>query len=193
MEKMRQRESTGPEIFRGGVTLGEHLMQIYDSDAVLLDTLAKFAKDGLRAGEGVIVIATAIHLDALESRLAGSGIDLRSAREQDQYIPVDAEERFRRLVFRGWPDDYVFKQSVTKLIVRARGSGRRVRAFGELVSLLWAKGQNAPTVRLEHLWQGVCQKEALSLLCAYPRTGFMHDADTSIEELCALHSRIVAA
>ena len=193
MEKMREWESTGPERFRGGVTSGEHLMQIYDSDAVLLDSLAAFAEDGLRAGEGVIVIATAIHLDALESRLAGRGIDLRSAREEDQYIPVDVEERFRRLVFRGWPDDYVFKQSVTKLILRAGGSGRRVRAFGELVALLWARGQNAATVRLEHLWQGICQKEGLALLCAYPRTGFIHDADTSIGELCDLHSRLVRA
>ena len=193
MEPMRKWESAGPEIFWGEVTPCEHLVQIYEDDDVFLDTLAGFAGGGLRSGDGVIIIATDTHLDALASRLIESGINVVAARQEDRYIPVDAEELLSRLVFRGWPDDYLFRKGVTDLLTRAGNGGRRVRAFGEMVAILWARGQNAATVRLEHLWQGICQNEGLSLFCAYPRSGFTQDANTSIQELCALHSRIVAA
>lgn len=190
--ELRDWEPTGPEIFWGEVTPCEHLVQIYEDDDVFLDTLAGFAGGGIRSGDGVIIIATATHLEALGSRLTESGLDLAAAEAEDRYIPVDAEELLSRLVFRGWPDDYLFRQGVTELLARAGGGGRRVRAFGEMVAILWARGQNAATVRLEHLWQGICQNEGLSLFCAYPKSGFTQDANVSIQELCALHSRIVA-
>lgn len=190
--ELRDWEPTGPEIFWGEVTPCEHLVQIYEDDDVFLDTLAGFAGGGIRSGDGVIIIATATHLEALRSRLTESGLDLAAAEAEDRYIPVDAEELLSRLVFRGWPDDYLFRQGVTELLARAGGGGRRVRAFGEMVAILWARGQNAATVRLEHLWQGICQNEGLSLFCAYPKSGFTQDANVSIQELCALHSRIVA-
>src|SRR5688500_9719040 len=193
MEKMPESESNGAGIFWGEVTPCEHLVQIYEDDDVFLDTLAGFAGGGIRSGDGVIIIATAAHLEALGSRLTGSGIDLAAAQEEDRYIPVDAEELVSRLVFRGWPDDYLFRQGVSELLARAGRGGRRGRAFGEMVAILWARGQNAATVRLEPLWQGICLNEGLSLFCAYPKSGFTQDANVSIQELCALHSRIVAA
>src|SRR5688500_19228341 len=55
---------------------------------------------------------------------------------------------------------------------------RSVRAFGEMVAVLWANGHNGATVRLEHLWHAFCQSEAFSLFCAYPKTGFTQDAST---------------
>jgi hypothetical protein len=41
---------------------------------------------------------------------------------------------------------------VTEFIVCAQANGRRAQAFGELVTLLWAK-RRAATVRLEFLWR----------------------------------------
>jgi hypothetical protein len=41
---------------------------------------------------------------------------------------------------------------------------RRVRAFGELVALLWARGDVAATVRLEFLWRQIWQKQTFSVL-----------------------------
>jgi hypothetical protein len=190
VEVMGELQQSKPEMFWGEVTPCEHLVQIYENDDVFLDTLEGFAAGGLRAGEGVIVIATGSHLEALEDRLRVGGIDVDGALGSDQYIPANAEELIDRLVYRGWPDDYLFKQSVTQLLVRARGEGRKVRAFGEMVALLWAKGQNGATVRLEHLWNGILESEALSLFCAYPRSGFTQHANTSIQEICAMHTRV---
>ena len=71
-----------------------------------------------------------------------------------------------------WPDAELFDQFVTQVLERAGRGGRRVRAFGEMVALLWAQGHNGATVRLEHLWHELCRRESFSLLCAYPRAGF---------------------
>jgi len=62
-----------------------------------------------------------------------------------------------------------------------------------MVALLWAKGQNGATVRLEYLWNEFCQKESFALLCAYPRSGFTQDIDSSIREICSAHSKVISA
>jgi hypothetical protein len=93
----------------------------------------------------------------------------------------------------GWPDDYLFEQIVTTLIARAgKGGGRRVRAFGEMVAMLWSQGNAGATVRLEHLWNRMCEQRGLSLLCAYPEIGFTRDADAALREICAAHSKVLA-
>ena len=91
----------------------------------------------------------------------------------------------------GWPDDYLFDQVVTDLLKRAGRGGRRVRAFGEMVALLWSLGHNAATIRLEHLWHKLCAEREFSLFCAYPRIGFTQSADESIKEICAAHSKTI--
>jgi hypothetical protein len=52
---------------------------------------------------------------------------------------------------RQWPDDQLFVKFVGELIARAQNGGRRVRAFGELVALLWARGDVAATHRRQCL------------------------------------------
>jgi len=183
--------NTSQEVFWGEITPCEHLVQIYDNSAVFMDSLEGFVAGGLRAGDGVVVIAMPAHLYALEQLLSACGFDLDRARACDQYIDLEAEETLARFMRDGWPDEKLFTWLVADLLARAGKGGRRVRAFGEMVAVLWAKGQNGATVRLEHLWHGLCQREAFSLFCAYPRSGFTQDADVSIREICEAHSRVV--
>jgi hypothetical protein len=189
MEISGVREKTS---FWGEIAPCEHMVQMYTQDSVFLDTLCGFVADGVRCGDGVIVIATAAHLSALEARLAGTGVDLAAARGRDQYIALDAELTLSRFIVNGWPDEEIFDPLVTGLIARAGRGGRRVRAFGEMVAILWAQGHAGATVRLEFLWHALCRREAFSLLCAYPRTGFTQDVTASVREICAAHSRVIA-
>jgi hypothetical protein len=66
-----------------------------------------------------------------------------------------------------------------------------VRAFGEMVALQWARGNSGATHRLEELWHHLCQKDGLSLFCAYPKSGFTQDADVSIKQICETHSKVI--
>ena len=178
-------------VFWGEIAPCEHLAQFYEHDGVLLDTLAGFVGGGLKQGEGVIVLATAEHLIALEQRLAASGANLQQAKAQDQYITVNAEEALAKFLVNQWPDDQLFFDFVAGLITRAQDGGRRVRAFGELVALMWANGHVAATVRLEFLWHQLCHQKSFSLFCAYPKAGFTEDPLKSLDLIRATHSRIV--
>lgn len=180
-----------PEIFWGEIAPCEHLVQIYEEDALFLDTLSGFVLEGLRSGDGVIVIATSAHLLALEDVLASSGFEVEAARRSDQYTALDAEKCLERFMVNNWPDDMRFERTVEDLLTRARGPGRRVRAFGEMVAIMWSKGYTGATVRLEHLWHQLCHRHGFSLFCAYPKSGFTQDAELSIREICQTHSRVV--
>jgi hypothetical protein len=156
-----------------------------------LDALEGFVSSGLRASDGMVVIATPAHRRALEQRLRKRGFDVDLAQAEDRYIALDAAETLAKFMVNGWPDDERFNQVVTDLITRARGNGRRVRAFGEMVALLWDQGNSGATVRLEVLWNKFCEAETFCLFCAYPETGFTKETPVSINEICGHHSRLI--
>src|SRR5829696_6201890 len=85
-----QRKETS--IFWGEIAPCDHVVQIYENDSVFLDTLAGFVGCGINAGDGVIVIATKTHLQALNSILPSFGVHVDTLVSDDQYLPLDAEE-----------------------------------------------------------------------------------------------------
>jgi hypothetical protein len=177
-------------IFWGEISPCEHAMQVYGDDDVFMDALEGFVGAGLREGEAAIVIATPEHLEGLEKRLRGRGVDLESARFEQRYLGLPADRILRDFMVDGWPDEERFHEVVSTLLARMQSNGRRVRAFGEMVALLWAQGNVAATVRLEHLWNKLCEKERFPLFCAYPKAGFTTDPTSSIRALCAAHTRV---
>ena len=147
----------------------------------------------MKEGDAAIVIATPAHRRELDRRLIEMGLDVAAARSSDQFISLDAEETLARFLVNGWPDEDFFAAVVDDLLGRARRDGRNVRAFGEMVAVMWAKGFQGATVRLEHLWQHLCQREAFSLFCAYPRAGFTENPSDWIARICDAHSKVVLA
>lgn len=177
--------------FWGELSACDHLVQLYRDDAEFIKSLARFVGGGVQSNESVIVIATQAHRTALHTRLAGKGIDLDLAASGGRYIAADAEETLAKFMVGGWPDETRFFEVVSALLNRARQRGRGVRAFGELVAILWAQGRNGATVRLEHLWNEFLAKEKFPLFCAYPRSGFTHGPEASIQRICAAHSKLI--
>jgi hypothetical protein len=184
--------SGGAQIFWGEIAPSEHFAQFYKSDSALNESLARFVAAGLKAGESVIVVATPEHLRELARCLAQRAVDLQAAVAEDRYITVDAEIGLASFMVQNWPDDQRFSHFVEHLIRRAAVNNRRVRVFGEMVALLWAGGQAAATVRLEHLWQQFCKTHSFSLFCAYPKAGFTKDPTDSFAQICAAHTQILS-
>ncbi len=181
------------DVFWGEIAPCDHLVQVYQDEGVFMDNLERFIGDGLRNGDAAIVIATAAHLLSLESRLRATGHDLDAARASGAWVPLDAASTLSRFMVGGWPDDERFAAVIHEVVRAAKGNGRRVRAFGEMVALLWAQGHNGATVRLEHLWNELCANDGLALFCAYPRIGATRDLTEGLAEVCAMHSKMVAA
>ncbi|MDB5124071.1 MAG: hypothetical protein JWP94_2200 [Mucilaginibacter sp.] len=179
--------------FWGTIASDDHVVQIYDNDTMLLNTLADYASDGFHTGDSVVVIATGAHLEALNSRLRVRGLDLSPLIKADQYIPLDADETLAKFMINGLPDEKYFFETVNAIMKRARKNGREVRAFGEMVALLWERGNSQATMQLEALWNNFCATQRFCLFCAYPKNGFSHDASASVMHICAAHSKLIGS
>ncbi len=152
-----------------------------------------FVTEGLGNGEAVIVIATQAHREALNERLEGRGLDLAQARLNCLYLDLSADNCLATFMKDGWPDERRFNEAIENLINKVNGPGRRIRAFGEMVALLWANGNSGATVRLEHLWNEFRRTRPFPLFCAYPKSGFTDDADASLREICEAHTKVIFA
>lgn len=190
-EEMNTWRKSNLQVFWGEIAPCDHLVQVYESDAVFLNTLEGFVGDGFMKGESVVIIATSEHLDHLNGRLTRHGFDLEALIATDQYIPVDVEESIAAFMVNNWPDELLFTEFVTSLLARGQKNNRKVRAFGEIVAVLWAQGLSGATVKLEHLWHHLQQKQLFCLYCAYPRSGFTQDARDSIANICDSHTKVI--
>ncbi|HTL66745.1 MAG TPA: MEDS domain-containing protein [Lacunisphaera sp.] len=178
-------------VFWGEIAPCQHLLHLYPDENTFLDILEDYVSSGLRDGESTIVIATPGHCEELDRRLESQGIDVEAAIGGDRYIVRDAAETIDRFMVDGWPDETRFRATVRELLSCARSSAPKVRAFGEMVALLWDQGHCGATVRLEHLWHELCQSTGFSLLCSYPRSGFTQGGTESLRAICAAHHRMV--
>jgi hypothetical protein len=184
-------KQTSDQVFWGEIAPCEHVVQIYENDQAFLDLLSGYVTGGFNTGECVIVIATGPHLKGLEERLDDLGYNTSKFIFKNQFIPLDAEQTLSKFMVNGWPDENLFNHVVSELIVKAKENGRQVRAFGEMVAILWAKGHVGATVRLEQLWNKFCEQEAFALFCAYPQSGFTQDATESVLHICGAHSKMI--
>jgi signal transduction histidine kinase len=172
---------------------GSHIVRYYDDDAALVHEVGQLVTAGLATGEPAVVIATPTHRDGLERRLRAQRVNLVDARRAGRYVPLDAAETLARITSDGWPDPVRFGEVVGGTVGRAAaaGSGAQVRAFGEMVALLWADGRRDAAIRLEELWNELARDHAFSLVCAYPISAFGAHADEApFSSVSALHTEV---
>jgi hypothetical protein len=178
--------------FKEGAAASGHILQYYSSEEELLDTLSAYIGEGLQKGESAIIIATPEHLRALRYRLESIHADLIRAMFEDRYITIDVNVALTSFMIDGVPDEQLFSEMTRNLLRRASASSRRVRAFGEMVALLWASGNRTGTVRLEQLWEDFCRKREVTVLCSYPKAAFPENAAGAMRkadsDISAAHS-----
>lgn len=175
----------------GQLSPGDHVVQIYECEDAFLGVLESFVVDGLNAGEAVVLIMTPEHAALMPQRLAAAGVDEEAERRAGNYLVLDAASTLAKFTTDGWPDEDDFRATVTDVLRSVNASERKVRAFGEMVAVLWSKGHNAATVRLERLWHDLTAKERFSLFCAYPRAGFNDYSLSSLATICDLHTAVL--
>ena len=157
-----------------GAEPGEHMVQLYGGDDRLLTrNVSRYLAEGLRRGDGLVVIATPEHTSAIAGHLveedSGAAIDAAVA---GRLVLLDAVETLARFLVDGRPDQALFRSVVGEAIpaVRAQAATGSVRAFGEMVSLLWDAGRHQAAARLEELWNDTLAESCCSLFCATAST-----------------------
>ncbi|HYC86136.1 MAG TPA: MEDS domain-containing protein [Chryseosolibacter sp.] len=181
------------KVFWSEIAPCDHVVQIYDNDDQFLNILSEFVADGMRADDCVILIVTHMHMEQLTSKLSQSGIDIEAATKSKQLIALDAEQTLSQFMVNGWPDETRFTKVIGELLHEARLQSRQVRAFGEMVAILWAKGFSGATVQLEALWNKFIHQQTFTLFCAYPRSGFTENATESMLDICKTHTKVISA
>jgi len=123
----------------------EHLVQFYESDTFLLNSLNSFVGNGLAAGDTCVVVANKTHRHSLEAGLQASGLDLDLVRSSGQYVALDSSETLAKFMVNGLLERERFREIVGGLITQASGRGR-VRVFGDMVAQLSAANQHRAAV-----------------------------------------------
>lgn len=166
-------------------------MSFYALDSEGTDAVARFVADGWHRDECVIVVAVADHQAALDSLLARRGEDPAGRAAAGRYIVVDADEALREIVVDGAVDADRFMSRVGEVISEVGADGVPIRAFGEMVALLWQRGQVEHAIELELLWNQLLREHDFSLLCAYP-TGVLDRAElVDVRRVCDLHTDLL--
>jgi hypothetical protein len=171
---------------------GAHVLQLYDDDARLLRSLEWWVLSGIDHDGAVVLVASEAHLAELQRRLGHQGLDL--ARGEGRVVVVEAGEMLDRFMVHGWPNTKLFDAAITACVDRVRRDrpDRPVRAFGEMVAVLMARGNPEATLRLEQLWAALLEREGIALFCAYPRSVF-EAVPATLRLVCEAHSHVIPA
>jgi signal transduction histidine kinase len=149
---------------------------------------------GVRAGEPLVLIAGQAHQQLFAEQLAARGLDLDALAVTAQLTVLDADVTLADMLVGGMPDPSLFQRAVGEVIAaaEARSKTGRVRAYGEMVDLLWRAG-NAPAARaLEELWNRASLQHSFSLLCAYRMSGFAQREDAAdFQQVCRAHGQVM--
>ena len=174
----------------------EHSVQFYRDDESLTKTLSRFVREGLNARQPVVVIATADHRERLMERLVEDGMPRDYFERAGSMWLLDAREVLDEFMDGEMPDPSVFLEVVGRVIeaARAAGGGGSVRAYGEMVDLLWKDGNPEAAIRLETLWNLLAASEQLTLLCGYAIGNFYKtNGGFDIGDVCHVHARVLPA
>ncbi len=152
----------------------DHIVQLYQDQQFLNRAVCRFAACALANGEGVILVPTAAHWAAFRPRLEAEGVDIDASQARGQLTVVDADELLPHFMRDAMPDAPVFLGLAGDVIAKARGDGRypKVRWWGEMVNVLWERGNVAASMALEDQFDRLAHEHEIAIFCSFVMDNF---------------------
>ena len=149
--------------------VGDHGVQVYDGVEDLADSVGRFLQAGFAADAPAIVIATADNREAIEGELRARGLDPVALEEGGLLNCRDATETLASFMEAELPSPERFESVVGGLVdeIAAQFPDATIHAFGEMVDILWGRGQAEAAIALEELWNDLARTRRFALLCGY--------------------------
>lgn len=171
-----------------------HLVQLYDADeSSLTRNVGRYFSEGWQLGEGLLVIAGQEHAAGFTAELERLGIDVAAAVRDHRLVVLDARATLARFVVDGTIDRQLFRRTAEAAMRAVRPlAGAGMRAFGEMVGILWEDGSTDAAMELERLWNELRAEQPFGIFCAYPIDVFdaaFHAG--AVDRLLCSHSRLV--
>jgi hypothetical protein len=166
----------------------QHLVEFYETDAVLARSVARFLAPATTGSGAALVVATPAHRAAFEGALTELGVDVADALAAGRYVSFDAAALLSTFVVDGVPDQAGFRREVGAVLDRMTTAGQALRIYGEMVALLWEGGDVASAVALEDFWNDISSTYDFDLLCAYRLSGFDNEDEAlAFRRVCEQH------
>jgi hypothetical protein len=165
---------------------GDHIVQTWQDEAFLAETVAEYIGSGLRGGEAGLIVATPEHAALFKRNLAAAPGD------DGQLRFLDADKTLAQFMQGGMPDWNRFHRVVGGLIAEIRLQHPAVRVYGEMVDVLWHRGQRDAAIRLEEFWNELAKVQTFSLFCAYRLDNLDASAyGGALECVCQVHTHLI--
>ena len=187
----------------------DHVVQLYQDEDFLSRAVCRFAGGALANGEGIILVPTLTHWNAIRPRLEAEGVDVKAARERGQLTVVDADECLPRFMRNSMPDSSIFLGLAADVVGKARAGVRypKVRWWGEMVNVLWERGDVAASMNLEDQFDQLAKKHDIAIFCSFlmdnfngevhshmlPRLGTNHSHLIPVEDYARLERAVADA
>jgi signal transduction histidine kinase len=155
-----------------------HRVQLYRSRHALVKDVVAHLNAALVANGGAIAFARADLHDDLVKRFAG-----------DRVVLLPVERVIDEVVRDGFPSRERFRAFVGGLLDEVRGSGP-IHIYGEVVDVLWARGQRGAVLVLEQLWHELGRERPFELLCGYDASTFGPGEARELDAICSLHDHV---
>ena len=172
----------------------DHIVQLYQDEDFLSRAVCRFAGGALANGEGIILVPTPAHWNAIRPRLEAEGVDVKAARERGQLTVVDSDECMPRFMRNSMPDSSIFLGLAADVIGQARAGVRyeKVRWWGEMVNVLWERGDVAASMSLEDQFDQLAKKHDIAIFCSFLMDNFNGEVHTHmLPRLGTNHSHLI--
>ena len=100
----------------------DHLVEFYETESLLVESVRNFFRPALLAGDPVILVATPAHRAAFVAALEACGLGVQKARHSGLFVDLDAAETLGKFMVKGIPDPGLFDRVVGGLV---RSTGHR--------------------------------------------------------------------
>ncbi|MDQ3015043.1 MAG: MEDS domain-containing protein [bacterium] len=158
----------------------EHCVSLYENDGALLSLVTTFMANA----DAVVIVAREEKLKQFKKAL----------KLKSNVHFLDAHDTLSKFMVKGLPHPQLFARTVGKLMHDLTASNNNVKAFGEMVALLWDEGNTAGAILLEELWNNLQTEYHFSLLCAYPINCFKGEHNAKkFSYMCSCHSSVFAS
>ena len=179
---MMLRERSPAELATG------HAVRFYRSDEALAQIVADAIGCGLEAEQPGLIVATPDHTALIVRELQLRGVDLEELRRSGRFMLRDAARTLNDFMIDGVPDPVLFGKVMHPLLedLCQGRPGRIIHVYGEMVDVLWRRGDTRAAIQLEMLWNDLANRHDFSLLCGYAMGNFYKDAEK--REICSHHT-----
>jgi hypothetical protein len=170
----------------------KHAVHFYQDSESLCRIVGDFLGGGLSSGAPAIVIATPPHREQIFSSLAERSINVQQARRAGELVVLDCDDTLGAFMLDGTPDAALFDSymsTILKQVMRVRPRST-IRAYGEMVDVLWKAGRGEAAIKLETRWNALASRHPFSLLCGYSMGRFYKQPDF-FDQVCGQHDGVI--